>query len=222
MRVGASSTKQLTMFVWTRSASTSRGIDGGESRARQLSRQLVIAPVERDRDRAARRWRGRRSSRPGACRRPASWPRGAPLTMKALSPARIAPTGPPRPLQSANQTESTCRQISAMRHVEIGGGIEQPGAVEMHGQCRARARRHGSPPWSPIGVTVPPAALCVFSRQISRVGASARSVPALMAACDVCDVQHAAVALRSDAARRRRRPKVRRPPSCRYAPPPRR
>ena len=75
--------------------------------------------------------------------------------MKSRSPARIAPTGPPRPLQSANHTESTCSAERGDRHVEAGGGIEQPGAVEMHGQCRRwRAtswmaamvldRRHGS------------------------------------------------------------------------------
>ena len=110
-----------------------------------MLRPRVIARVHADRDRlAARRSRAPRSGRPAACRRRASWPRAAPSIMKSPRRRRgSAPTGPPSPLHSANQSEVDVPADLGDRHVEIRAGVEQARAVEVNRQSRAPARHRG-------------------------------------------------------------------------------
>ena len=184
MMAGASSTKQLTMFVWTPSASTSVGVDAGQA-AGQPARQIVVAPVAARRDPARRRSPG--GDQAGLAHPAAQHLGGAAGPLHEIAVARQDRAD--RSAQALAEREPDRIGMPAQRgdrHAEIGRGIEQPGAVEMDRDAGAAARRRRIAAMVSSGVTVPPAALWVFSRQISRVGASASSAVPLRAASTAC------------------------------------
>ena len=88
-------------------------------------------------------------------------------SIKSFDPSSIEPTGAPSPFDRVNITESQCRVRSATDRVESDRRVEYPRAVHVDRQADARApsRRHRRN--ASAVITLPPAKLCVFSRQIS-------------------------------------------------------
>ena len=112
--------------------------------------------------------RPRPEHRPAAFLRPAPCDGCAPARSPFVLPTSIEPTGAPRPFDRQNITVSKPLVSFATLIPSAVAALKTRAPSRCTGRPALRASRHISSNTG-SGVTVPPAMLCVFSRQISAV-----------------------------------------------------